>query len=215
MSYHWVKNFWPNDMTSCSNLCNRRLPCLIRSFSFYLTEHLWHKWVDVFTRRMNKFIKKTYFKHDGDVNSQVRSLSKSSFCLIKEQNSFSQSWDWLRAAACLLVYAATWWRTKAKLHRGRGASPPLHSWDKSNKPAKNKISNPLVFKIPSEKMPKRNQFSMTFLVFLGFWAQKPNNARKSHQKKNWYLFCIYWIEFWRWGLIIVLLPATIWQVLNM
>ena len=33
-------------------------------------------------------------------------------------------------SSCLLVYSATWWRTKAKLHRGRGASPSLHSWDK-------------------------------------------------------------------------------------
>ena len=42
-------------------------------------------------------------------------------------------------SSCLLVYSPTWWRTKAKLHRGRGASPPLHSWDKRKQPAKNKI----------------------------------------------------------------------------
>ena len=38
-------------------------------------------------------------------------------------------------------------------------------------------------------------FRWLFLVFLGFWAEKPKNTTQSFRC----LFGVFWIEFWRWG----------------
>ena len=65
----------------------------------------------------------------------------------------------------------------------------------------NKTYSPLIFKIQSKRRQKDINFWWLFHVFLGFWAQKPKNARKSHWKLMpfWCLFNVFWIEFWRWG----------------
>ena len=62
------------------------------------------------------------------------------------------------------------------------------------------IYSPLVFKIQSEKASKRH-FRWHFVVFLGFWAQKPKNTRKSNRKLMSFrcLFKVFWNKFWRWG----------------
>ena len=54
-------------------------------------------------------------------------------------------------------------------------------------------NSPLIFKIQSEKTPKRHQLSMAFHVFLGFWAQKPKNTRKSHWKLMSFQCLLDWI----------------------
>ena len=67
---------------------------------------------------------------------------------------------------------------------------------------------------------KRHRKDINFrkpLLFLGFWAkktksttQKTKNTRKSYRKLIYFrcLFRVFWIEFWRWGGVLVMVDKV-------